>query len=176
MINQSLSAGCFPSDLKIAKVIPLYKKDDDDIFDNYRPVSLLPIFSKIYEKVVFKQLYDYLHGNKLLFESQHGFRENHSTESAAIELSDYLKQEIDKQHIPLCIFIDLSKAFDTLNFDILLHKLNNFGIINKELNWFRSYLSNRKQYVKFNEAESEFCTIKTGVPQGSVLGPLLFLL
>ena len=82
---------------------------------------------------------------------------------------------MDKQHIPLCVFIDLSKAFDTLNFDILLYKLNNFGIINKELNWFKSYLSNRKQYVKFNEAESDFCSIKTGVPKVSVLGPLLFL-
>ena len=162
--------------MKVAKVIPIHKKGDNQLFNNYRPISLLPFFSKVYEKIVFNQLYKYIDRNSLLHESQHGFRENHNTESAALELTDYIKKQIDEQHVPLCIFIDLSKAFDTLNFEILLYKLKNLGISSKELDSFESYLKNRSQYVEFNEAKSEHSVIKTGVPQGSVLGPLLFLI
>ena len=145
LVNQSLSTGIFPEKLKIAKIIPLYKKSDDDIMNNYRPISLLPVFSKIFEKVVQKQLYDYLMTNNLLSESQHGFRENHSTETAVIELTDYLKSQLDNKHNPLCLFLDLSKAFDTINFDILLLKLQHLGIKNVALNWFKNYLTNRMQ-------------------------------
>ena len=176
LVNQSLATGIFPDKLKIAKIIPLYKKNEDDQMNNYRPISLLPVFSKIFEKVVQTQLYNYLSSNNLLFESQHGFRENHSTETATIELVDFLKIQIDNKHIPLCLFLDLSKAFDTINFDIMLLKLRNLGINNIALNWFTSYLTNRKQFVSFNDKDSTYLNTKTGVPQGSVLGPLLFLI
>ena len=176
LVNQSLATGIFPEKLKIAKIIPLYKKNDDDKMSNYRPISLLPVFSKIFEKVVQNQLYNYLSTNNLLFESQHGFRENYSTETATIELVDYLKLQIDNKHNPLCLFLDLSKAFDTINFDILLLKLKHLGINNIALNWFTSYLTDRMQFVSFNEKESDYLNTKTGVPQGSVLGPLLFLI
>ena len=144
--------------------------------NNYRPISLLPTFSKIFEKVVQTQLYDYLNENNLLFESQHGFRKNYSTESAVIELTDYLKTQIDNQHIPICLFLDLSNAFDTINFDIMLLKLRKLGINNIALNWFESYLTHRKQFVSFNGTDSSLLESLTGVPQGSVLGPLLFLI
>ena len=176
LVNQSLATGIFPDKLKIAKVIPLFKKNDDEIMNNYRPISLLPVFSKIFEKVVQTQLYEYLKNNNLLFNSQHGFRENHSTESTVIELVDYLKIQIDNKHIPMCLFLDLSKAFDTINFDILLIKLQHLGINNMALNWFKNYLTNRKQFVTYNEVDSTLLETKTGVPQGSVLGPLLFLI
>ena len=175
LVNQSLATGIFPDKLKIAKIIPLYKKNEDDQMNNYRPISLLPVFSKIFEKVVQTQLYNYLSSNNLLFESQHGFRENHSTETATIELVDFLKIQIDNKHIPLCLFLDLSKAFDTINFDIMLLKLRNLGINNIALNWFTSYLTNRKQFVSFNDKDSTYLNTKTGVPQGSVMGSPLFL-
>ena len=176
LINQSISTGIFPRQLKISKITPLFKKNEDDIMNNYRPISLLPICSKIYEKVVQNQLYDYLENNNLIFESQHGFRKNYSTESAVIELTDYLKYQIDNQHVPLCLFLDLSKAFDTINFDIMLLKLRHLGINNMALNWFKSYLTQRQQFVSFNGTYSAMLETKTGVPQGSVLGPLLFLI
>ena len=176
LVNQSLATGIFPEKLKVAKIIPLYKKSDDDIMNNYRPISLLPVFSKIFEKVVQIQIYEYLNSNNLLFDSQHGFRENHSTETAVVELVDYLKIQIDNMHVPLCLFLDLSKAFDTINFDIMLLKLRKLGICNMALNWFESYLTNRKQFVTYNEVNSTLLETKTGVPQGSVLGPLLFLI
>ena len=176
LVNQSLSTGIFPEKLKIAKIIPIYKKNEDDDMNNYRPVSLLPIFSKIFEKVVQNQLYNYLNNNNLLFDSQHGFRKNFSTETAVIELVDYLKLQIDNKHIPLCLFLDLSKAFDTINFDIMLLKLRHLGINNMALNWFESYLMHRKQFVTFNSTDSSMLETLTGVPQGSVLGPMLFLI
>ena len=144
--------------------------------NNYRPISLLPVFSKIFEKIVQKQVYSYLNNNNLLFDSQHGFRENYSTESAVIELTDHLKSQIDKHHLPMCLFLDLSKAFDTINFDIMLMKLRHLGFNSLALNWFETYLKHRKQFVSFNGSDSPLLETKTGVPQGSVLGPLLFLI
>ena len=109
------------------------KKDHINIFDNHRPISILPVLSKIYEKVVFKQLYEYLTTHSLLFESQHGFRENFSTETATIELTDYLLTQIDNKHLPIGRFLDLSKAFDTINYDILSAKLRHLCIMGKLL-------------------------------------------
>ena len=137
---------------------------------------MLPVLSKIYEKIVFKQLYNYLTTKNLLFESQHGFRENYSTETAILELVDNIKFQIDNQHCPLSIFLDLSKAFDTIDFQIMLMKLNKLGIKDTALNWFKDYLTDRQQYVSFNNTNSEYLTTETGVPQGSILGPLLFLI
>ena len=122
IINQSLCSGIFPSKLKIAKVIPLHKKNEKDLLDNYRPISLLPSISKVFERIVYNQLYSYLTTNGILFKSQYGFRKLHSTETAAIELTDTLLQNLDNGDIPITIFLDLSKAFDTLDHAILLKK------------------------------------------------------
>ncbi len=120
IVNQMLNTGIFPEKLKIAKVTPVHKKDDDTLFTNYRPISLLPALSKIFEKVIFQQIYEYFNTKKLFYNSQYGFRTEHSTEYAALELVDRVITEMDKKDIPINIFLDLSKAFDTLDHNILL--------------------------------------------------------
>ena len=174
--NQSLCTGIFPEKLKIAKVIPLYKKDNPHIFDNYRPISLLPSASKVIEKLVFKQLYDYFLSNELIYKNQYGFRDEHSTELAGLELTDRIHHLLDNGKIPLTVYLDLSKAFDTLDHRILLYKLSYYGIKGTALNWFVSYLCNRFKYVDIGGVQSGPQQITTGVPQGSILGPLLFLI
>ena len=176
IINQSLCTGIFPDRLKIAKVIPLFKKGDQHILDNHRPISLLPVISKVFEKIVFDQLYQYFTDNDLIFTSQYGFRKLHSTELASIELIDRIAQYMDSRKLPLSIFLDLSKAFDTLDHSILLDKLKFYGISNTPLKWFQSYLRSRQQFVEFDGTCSGITFINTGVPQGSILGPLLFLI
>ena len=176
IINQSLMTGIFPNSLKIAKISPIYKKEDPHLTDNYRPISLLPVISKVFEKAAFKQLYDYFNENKLLYKSQYGFRKKHSTELAGLEFNDKIINYLDEGKLPLAIFLDLSKAFDTIDHDILIHKLHFYGVAGNSLNWFKSYLTNRKQYVQFKDSISSQSEIKTGVPQGSILGPLLFII
>ena len=136
IINQSLCTGLFPDRLKIAKVIPLFKKDDQHILDNYRPISLLSVISKVFGKIVFDQ---YFSDNDLIVTSQYGFRKLHSTELASIELIDRIAQYMDSGKLPLSIFVDLSKAFNTLDHSILLDKLKLYGISNNLLKWFQSY-------------------------------------
>ena len=168
IINQILNTGIFPEGMKIAKVIPLFKKNSQSEIENYRPVSLLPSLSKIVEKIVFNQLISYLNKHSLLFNGQYGFRANHSTELAALHLHDEIVKLLDNSKTPLTIFLDLSKAFDTLDHKILLYKLSHYGLKSTELNFFKSYLQDRKQYVFYEGSESNFETIKMGVPQGSI--------
>ena len=176
IINQSLVTGIFPEKLKIAKVSPFFKKYDITIMDNYRPVSLLTATSKVFEKVVFTQLYEYFDKNCLFYSNQYGFRKLHSTELAGLELTDRILKDIDERNVSLAIFMDLSKAFDTLDHQILLKKLHNYGITGPALKWFSSYLTGRLQYVEIDGISSDVLPLTTGVPQGSILGPLLFLI
>ena len=169
IINQSLCTAIFPGKLKLAKVIPLYKKDDEKQFGNYRPIYLLSSKPKIFEKVAFDQLYDYLSLHSLLFDSQYGIRKHHSTEMAALELTDRIRHEIDQKNIPSSVFLDLSKAFDTLYHSIFVTKLKYYGIKNTPLDWFKSCLTQRLQYVEYDGIPSSTREIETGVPQGCSL-------
>ena len=176
IINISLKEGLFPDELKIAKVIPIHKTDDVTSFENYRPISVLPVLSKIFERVVYIRLLKHLTENNILYQNQYGFRTGHSTAHAILQLIDQITRAIDTKEITVGVFLDLSKAFDTVNHNILLHKLHHYGIRNTAQKWFRSYMKNRNQYVRFNNTDSEFRSVKCGVPQGSILGPLLFLI
>ena len=176
IINQSFTTGIFPDKLKIAKVIPLHKKSANNIFDNYRPISLLPCLSKIIEKSMHQQIQEYFEKFSLFYNGQYGFRAEHSTELAALEVTDQILFQMDNNKTPINIYMDLSKAFDCLQHNILLSKLSHYGFRNTSLQLMASYLSDRKQMVQYDETPSDFVCIDTGVPQGSILGPLLFLI
>ena len=173
--NLSFQTGKFPNKMKVAKVIPLYKTGDKHIFTNYRPVSLLSQFSKVLEKLFSKRLDGFIEKHKLLTESQYGFRENRSTSLALMELIEEITNCIENKYA-IGIFIDLKKAFDTINHDILLDKLERYGIRGVGLKWLSSYLIDRQQFVKLGDYKSTLLDIKCGVPQGSILGPKLFIL
>ena len=174
--NSSLSTGIVPSKMKISKVTPVFKKDDPRLFTNYRPISILPCFSKLLEKLVFIRLYNFLLKHNLLHDSQYGFRQNFSTDMAIIELQDRIIRELNNGKEVLAVFMDLSKAFDALSHEILLQKLPYYGVRGVCYNWFVSYLSNRQQFTVYDSQNSSLSTTNTGVPQGSILGPLLFLI
>ena len=180
IFSLSLKKGIFPEKMKIAKVSPIFKKGDKSILSNYRPISVLPCFSKILERIMYNRLYAYLAENNILFNKQFGFRAGHSTEHALLELIDQISDSFNDKSYFLGIFIDLSKAFDTVDHKILLKKLQHYGIKGKNLSWFESYLTGRKQYIKFeindNNGKTGLLKITCGVPQGSILGPLLFII
>ena len=169
LYNSCISTSTFPDDFKKAKVIPLHKQLEKIFVDNYRPISLLNCFSKIYERLVHKQLIGFLHKHALLYQHQFGFRENHSTTSALIEIINGIKNDIDKGDFIIATYLDLKKAFDTVNHHILFNKLEHYGIRGMPLQFFQSYLSNRKHYVCYNNTSSYTITNDYGVPQGSVL-------
>ena len=176
IINQIMKTGVFLNKMKLAKVIPNYKKDNPTQVTNYRPISLLPVLSKVVEKTIAKQLSEYFEENKLFNQNQYGFRTGHSTEHAALELVDKITSQMDNNETPINIFLDLSKAFDTIDHNILLDKLKYYGLDDTAKKLFRSYLSNRYQYVQIENAKSQLLEINTGVHQGSILGPLLFII
>ena len=172
--NRSLISGTFPSKLKIAKVFPIYKKGGKSLINNYRPISVFPYFSKIIEKIVNKRLVNHLDTNDIIIDPQHGFRQGRSTTSAILSLTDYILKSFDDCKFVCGIFLDFMKAFETVNHDILLDKLEHIGIRNNALTWFRNYLLNRKQFVSYNKFSSSTQYLKCSIPQGSILGPQLF--
>ena len=166
----------FPDILKLAKVTPLHKKDSKLDFLNYRPISLLSVFSKIYEKLIYTRIYDYLTKNNFIYKKQFGFRSNYSTNHALISITEYIRECLDSGNYVCGVFVDLEKAFDTVNHKILCEKLNHYGLRGNINNLIQSYLTNRNQYVSLNGFDSEINNLNIGVPQGSSLGPLLFLI
>ena len=176
LVNLSIKSGKVPSEWKQAKVVPLFKSGNKDDLDNYRPISILPILSKILEKAVFHKLHTYRSKNSLLSPYQSGFRASHSTQLAITFLIDKIRGRMDKGLLTGAMFIDLKKAFDTVPHDGLLNKLFRYGIQDQPLSWFESYLTNRTQSVSIENHLSSAANISSGVPQGSALVPLLFIL
>ena len=174
-LNAFMESGIFPKVLKIGKVTPVFKKGDCQIFDNYRPISILPIFGKIFEKVIYSRLYSFLTAYNVIYDKQFGFRTNHSTSHAINYSINKIIENTEKKNHTIGIFIDLSKAFDTIDHEKLLVKLEHYGIRGKCHDLLKNYLLDRIQYTDFLNAHSDNCPIEFGVPQGSVLGPLLFL-
>jgi retron-type reverse transcriptase len=176
IINKSFELGYFPSTFKIAKVIPIHKKGNSDITENYRPISLLNNMSKLFERIMFNRVIKFFNQFNILYENQFGFRPGHSTTDVLFSSLNMLTMENANKNKMLGIFLDLSKAFDTVDHNILLYKLFNCGIRGNVYNWFKSYLSKRQQYTLIGDSASQVMPLSVGVPQGSILGPLLFLI
>ena len=176
IVNKSISSGQFPSAWKEATVKPLFKSGSKDDINNYRPISILPTISKLIEKWVEKQFSQYLTDFKLLHKSQSGFRPKHSTESALILMIDSWLKAINEGKVVGCVLVDFRKAFDLVDHEILLTKLQSYKCNDSCLSWFKSYLSNRTQRVSLNNNLSDASNIIHGVAQGSIVGPLLFLI
>uniref|UniRef100_A0A1B6M2N5 Reverse transcriptase domain-containing protein n=1 Tax=Graphocephala atropunctata TaxID=36148 RepID=A0A1B6M2N5_9HEMI len=185
VINSSLITGIFPEKLKISKLRPIFKSGEPQDFSNYRPLSILPSFSKIYEKVMSLQLSNFLEEHRVLDEEQYGFREGKSVVEAGIDFIESIIESVDSGEKVIGIFMDLTKAFDSVSHRLLLDMLSILGVKSRSFKWFESYLTNRKQYVEvchlndFNQfinSVSSTNIVKHGVPQGSILGPLLFLI
>ena len=171
IINESFQNGIFADDLKLATVIPVHKNGDTTLTENYRPISLLSVFSKIFEKLMHQRLFSFLEHHESLFGMQFGFRNGHSTDHALIGLTEKAKSALDSDRIGCGIFLDLQKAFDTVNHEILLQKLYHYGIRGIALNWFQSYLTNRQQFVSINGYSFSLGKITCGVPEGLFFDP-----
>ena len=176
LFNMSISHGKFPSFLQNAKVVPCHKDDSRLEMSNYRPISLLPTISKIFEKLMYARLIEFINKHHILYENQFGFQSGMSTEYAVNALLSNIVNTLENKEYGVCILLDFAKAFDTVNHNILLKKLEHYGIRGVAQQWLRSYLSNRMQCTEVGGTQSELEIIRWGVPQGSVLGPLLFLI
>ena len=174
IINQAVTTCIFPDQLKVAKVVPIFKKNVQTDVKNYRSISVLPTISKIFENVMQTQLMEYFTSHNLLANQQYGFRSNRSTELATLELMDRNVNFMYQNSCPINIYIDLSKAFDSLNYEILLSKSQYYGLQANALLLLKSYLYGRSLYVQIENVKSSFHSVSCGIPQGSVLGPLLF--
>jgi hypothetical protein len=160
--------------LKIARIAPIFKKGSKTLIENYRPISILPVLNKIIEKLTYTRLNSFLSVNNILLGSQHGFRRGYSVDTGALDLLRFLIPSFQDKTFAICVFLDLSKAFDTVDHDLLLQKLDRYGIRGLCLNFFASYLNNRHLYVKCGQESSVNYPVTTSVPQGSVLGPVLY--
>ena len=176
IFNHGLISNCFPDEWKMARLVPIHKKGPRDLIENYRPISILPAISKIMERILYEQIYQYLSENSLLTEHQYGFRKMHSTVSALLDSTNSWYVNMDRKMFNLVVLLDLKKAFDTIDHSILLSKLELYGITGNALSMIRSYLSGRNQKCQLSDKMSSVRRIKCGIPQGSILGPLLFLI
>ena len=176
LINMSIENGVFPDVLKCANVTPIFKNGDRCCVANYRPVSVLPYLSKIFEKCIANRVLGFIDSNKIITPNQFGFQKGKSTEQAILKLIEGIHNALNSKKHHLSIFVDLSKAFDTVNHAILLQKLYHYGIRGPAYSWFESYLSDRQQRVKIGSCFSSSAVLNIGVPQGSILGPILFIL
>ena len=175
IFNISLTAKCYPDSLKFAKVAPVYKGGDKDNLDNYRPISVLPTVARVFEKLIYEQMIKYFESNDLLSKKQWGFRSLHSTVLSLMSKTNDWFVDISKGYLNAVVLLDVKKAFDTIDHNILLDKLSHYGIVDEELS-FKSYLSNRKQSCYVNGKLSISLNVLKRVPQGSILGPLLFII
>ena len=178
LANRSLQCGQFSNDEKIARITPVYKSGEKTLLDNYRPISTLPVFSKVLEleKLVYNRISRYLEENDLLSDYQYGFRQNRSTKHAITILIDDVRTSMDQGQLTGSVFMDLRKTFDTVSHGRLLNNLPAYGIKDVAMKWFTSYLFARAQVVNFQGTLSDRKTVTHGVPQGSIFGPLLFAL
>ena len=176
LFNTSIETSQFPDSWKVSGITPIFKDGEKIEKSNYRPISILPVISKLFEKLVFNQLYLYMKENGLFTSDQSGFLRLHSTLTCLLKMSDDWYNGLDLGELVGIVFIDLKRAFDTVDHDILCKKLELYGVQQRELSWFRSYLSNCKQFCRVKGFDSDVREIEVGVPQGSCLGPLLFLI
>ena len=176
IINRSFSTGVFPDSLKIGKIIPIHKKGCNRTPSNYRPITISPFLGKLFEKIMYARLIEHINSNNILSAHQFGFRKHMSTFDAIMQLTEFIYESLDDKKSCLNVLIDYSRAFDTVNHSILLKKLNKYGVRGIALQLLSSYLANRKQRVEINNTYSNLITTNISIPQGSVLGPLLFLL
>ena len=174
IMNLSFSSGIVPSAWKISRVSPIFKEGDPTDTSNYRPISVIPACMKVFEKIVHNQLYKFIEHHQILSLNQSGFRPKHSTQTCLVEVCDYLLNNMSEGYFTGAVFLDLKKAFDTVHHEVLLNKLVSIGVCGLELEWFSSYLSDRFQVTRVNDHLSSKASVTFGVPQGSILGPLLF--